>query len=226
MLQGSPEWYAIRMGIPTASQMHRVVTPKGNPSGKETQEKYLLELLGERVTGHPASDYLSKAMERGKTLEKDAISFYQLQRGLDTTPVGFVSNDDCTIGASPDQFVGDDGQMEIKVPNVGNHLGFLLGYGSTYEEHKVQVQTQLWITGRAWNDVVSYNEILPMALARIERDEKFIATLSEIVQAFSDKLESKARELAERGWLAKDRVKVDPFSKETHEAYEAWSAAK
>ncbi len=222
VVQGSPEWYKLRLGIPTASEFHRLVTPKGNPSGKNVQEKYMLELLGERVTGLPASDFTSKAMQRGKTLEQTAVEFYELQRGVDTTPVGFVSNDEGTIGASPDRFVGTDGQMEIKIPTAANHLGFLLGYGSNYEEHKPQVQGQLWITGRPWNDVVSYNDFMPMALSRIPRDEEFIALMAPIILTFSARLEALALELAEKGWLAKPDVKV--FSKETDEAYAAWSA--
>ncbi len=226
VLQSSPEWYALRLGIPTSSAMDRIVTPKGNPSGQSTRDKYMLELLGERISGLPANDYMSKPMERGKTLESTAVAFYELQRGLDTTPIGFVSNDECTIGGSPDRFVGEDGQMEIKVPTVANHLGFLLGYGSAYEEYKVQVQSQLWLSGRAWNDVVSYNDILPMAIVRIDRDEEFIKILAKHVTEFSDKLESKARELAEKGWLAKDKVKEPVFSKETDLAFEAWSAGR
>lgn len=224
VLQNTPEWRALRLGIPTASAMDRIVTPKGNASGQNTQDKYMLELLGERISGMPANDYQSKDMERGQTLEKTAVAFYEMQRNLDTAPVGFVSNDDCTIGASPDRFVGDDGQMEIKVPTLANHLGFLLGYGSAYEEYKVQVQSQLWISGRLWNDVVSYNDILPMALVRIERDEKFIEAVAKHVGAFSDKLETKAKELAERGWMPQSRAKEPIFSKETGLAFAAWQS--
>lgn len=225
VLQSSPEWHALRLGIPTASNFERLVTPKGNPSGKDTQEKYLLELLGERVTGYPAHDFMSKAMERGKTLEETAVQFYELQRDIETEPVGFVSNDECTIGASPDRFVGQDGQMQIKVPSTANHLGFLLGYGSAYQEHKVQVQGELWISGRQWNDVVSYNDVLPMALARIPRDDKFISIMKEIIEAFSAKLEEKAAELDDLGWIPKGGGKDElKFSQETHDAYAKWSA--
>jgi len=225
VIQGSPEWYKLRLGVPTASEFHRLVTPKGNPSGKNVQDKYMLELLGERVTGFPASDFMSKAMERGKRLEQSAVEFYELQRGVDTTPVGFVSNDECNIGASPDRFVGDDGQMEIKIPTPGNHLGFLLGYGSNYEEHKPQVQGQLWITGRKWNDVVSHNDVMPMALARIERDEEYIGIMAPIILAFSAKLESLALELAEKGWMPKPSTEP-VFSKATDEAFAAWSQGR
>lgn len=226
VIQSSPEWHALRLGIPTASNFDRLVTPKGNPSGKATQEKYLLELLSERITGFPSHDFMSKAMERGKTLEETAVRFYELQREVDTIPVGFVSNDACTIGASPDRFVGEDGQMQIKIPSAANHLGFLLGYGSTYEDHKVQVQGELWITGRNFNDVVSYNDVMPMALSRIDRDQKFISIMEQIILEFSARLETKALELFELGWMPKERAQnAEPlFSKETDLAFAAWQA--
>jgi len=223
VLQSSPEWHALRLGIPTASNFERLVTPKGNPSGKSTQERYLLDLLSERITGFPSQDFMSKAMERGKMLEETAVAFYELQRDVETRPVGFVSNDACTIGASPDRFVGEDGQMQIKIPNAANHLGFLLGYGSTYEDHKVQVQGELWVTGRRFNDVVSYNDFMPMALSRIDRDEKFISIMEQIILEFSAKLEAKALELADRGWLKPPQTTETAFDAETHAKFAAWN---
>ncbi len=221
-LQSSPEWMALRLGIPTSSRMSEVVTPTGKAS--KSSEKLLMELLAERITGMPEDDFRSSWMARGATLEKDAAAFYSLQREIDTVPVGFITDDLGRWGASPDRLVGTDGLMEIKCPKGKNHLAWLLESGSAYEEYFVQIQSQLWIAERSWCDVVSFHPLMPMALSRINRDDKFIAMMAPLVAEFSDKLESKARELAERGWLAKDRVKVDPFSKETHEAYEAWSA--
>jgi len=57
------------------------------------------------------------------------------------------------------------------------------------------VQSPLWVTGRAWTDLLSWHGELPPALVRIERDEKFIAILEPLVLEFSDKLERLAKEL-------------------------------
>lgn len=224
VLQGSPEWQALRLGRPTGSQFDRIVTPAGNASGEKTQEKFMFELLGERMTGRPDEDFQSKWMERGQTLEIDAVHFYEAQRDMDTTPIGFMMNDAETIGASPDRLVGDAGLMEIKCPSAGIHVSYLLKSGSHYEKYKVQVQGQLWISGREWCDVVSFHDRMPMALIRIPRDEKFIGIMGPLIEAFSARLEMKAEELRQLGWLT-DAKPGPAFSPETDRAYEAWHSS-
>lgn len=225
--QGSPEWDALRLGIPTGSQFDRLVTPGKKASGEKTSEKYMFELLSERMTGMDATNFQSKWMERGQTMEIDAVRFYELQRGMDSEPVGFITNDAQTIGVSPDRFVETAGLMEIKCPSPGVHVSYLLGSGSPYEEYRVQIQGQLWLSGRQWCDVVSYNPLMPMALVRIPRDQAFIDVMEPLIEAFSAKLEAKAQELAEKGWLSADRAKPEPaFSKETDLAYQAWAEGR
>jgi hypothetical protein len=55
--QGSPEWFAARAGIPTASEFHTVmaVGPKGGKS--VTRVDYLNKLAGEILTGEPMASY-------------------------------------------------------------------------------------------------------------------------------------------------------------------------
>jgi YqaJ-like viral recombinase domain len=218
VIQGSPEWEALRLGRPTGSRFSEIITPGGKES--KSAEKLMLELLAERITGHPDEDFKSSWMARGQTMEKDAIAFYEAQRDLDTVPVGFISNDAVTFGVSPDRLVGTDGLLEIKCPKPKNHLGFLLGYGSAYEDYLVQCQAQLWLSERQWLDIVSYNPVMPMALIRVERDEDFIGKMSKLVLEFSAKLEARSLELEERGWMEKKAPYQ--FSKETDEAFERW----
>ena len=112
MEQGSAQWIAARLGLPTASQFSRILTPRTlKPSA--SAERYLWELLAERIIGQPANDASTKFMERGKAMEAQAVAFYELQRGVDTRRVGFVTRDDGLVGCSPDRFVGDDGLLEI-----------------------------------------------------------------------------------------------------------------
>lgn len=228
VLQGSDEWVALRLGVPTASQFHRIFTPGGKASGVATSEKYMHELLAERMTGEDATNFRSEWMERGSTLEADAIAFYQLQRDCETTPVGFMVNDAGTIGASPDQLVDDDGQMEIKCPKPGVHVGYLLQAGETYETYKVQIQGQLWISGRKYCDVVSYHPTMPMALFRINRDDDYIFKMAPEIEKFSAKLEAKAAELEALGWMEAGRVRAatPKFSAETDLAFQMWNQGR
>lgn len=196
MEQGSAQWIAARLGLPTASQFSRILTPRTlKPSA--SAERYLWELLAERIIGQPANDASTKFMERGKAMEAQAVAFYELQRGVDTRRVGFVTRDDGLVGCSPDRFVGDDGLLEIKCASAAVHVGALLG-GVT-DEYRAQVQGQLWITGRQWCDLLYFNPEMPPVLTRMERDPEFIAALSQAVGSFAERLADGAHRLAEAG---------------------------
>lgn len=189
--QGTSEWLALRAGIPTASEFKRILTAggkKNEPKPSDSAEKYRMELLAERIMGHPITEHVSFWMKRGSQMEADALLFYQMQRDIDTIPAGFVTNDAGDRGASPDRFVGNDGVLEIKCPSEGEHVSYLLQTGSHYSTYKVQVQGQLLICEREWADVLSYHPELPMSLARIYRDEPFIKLLSKELDNFCTEL--------------------------------------
>ncbi len=220
VIQGSEEWRTLRAGIPTASEFDSIVTPSGKPS--KSAERYALKLLSERILGRPSDDFMSDWMSRGKEMEADAVDYYELQRNCDTQIIGFLTNDEGTVGCSPDRFVDSDGQVEIKCPKAEHHMAFLMKHGSVYEAHRPQVQGQLWISGREWNDTISFYPGLPYALFRTPRDEAFIKILAEEVGKFVDTLERLTDEAKRNGWL--DRPTEPIFSKETDLAYAAWQA--
>ncbi len=199
--QGSAEWLAARCGIPTASEFSNILTPKGKSS--QSAERYLYTLLAERIKGRPEPESVSFWMERGHRVESEAASFYELQKDIETVTVGFITNDAGTVGASPDRLVGDDGLLEIKCPSPHVHLMYLLKK-AVDQTYYPQVQGQLWVSERAWADIISYEPSMPPALVRVERDEQYIALLSKAVGEFSAQLEAKSLELVERGWIAAD----------------------
>src|SRR5688572_30777229 len=114
-IQGTSEWFNIRSGIPTSSEFDKIITPKtGKPSSQA--EHYMFALIAERLMGHPRIEFMSRWMDRGNQMESEAVAFYELQRDANTQRIGFLTNDDETVGSSPDRFVDDDGLLEIKVP--------------------------------------------------------------------------------------------------------------
>ena len=196
--QGTPEWLQARLGIPTASQFYRLITPKtGKPSAQSAD--YLCELLAEWMLGHPLDMEENDWMARGRELEPSAIEFYQLQRDVDVERCGFALLDDRSAGCSPDGLVGLDGGLEIKCPSPAKHVAYLLGQESM-DKYTPQIQGCLWITGRAWWDRLSFHPELPPHLTRIERDEKFIATLSQIVADFCGQLADAKKRIAAAGF--------------------------
>lgn len=197
--QGTTEWLQIRAGIPTASSFDKIITKSGKPSAQA--EQYLYRLLAERMIGRNIVEHVSYWMDRGNQMEAEAISYYEGIRDLDTVRVGFVTNDECTIGASPDRLVGGDGLLEVKCPAEHTHVAYMLNR-SVDEKYYPQIQGQLWVSGRAWVDILSYHPEMPPALIRVERDEKFITALAAAVTAFSAQLEEASADARARGWLA------------------------
>ena len=191
-LQGSPEWHAARLGIPTASAFSRILSPKSLKLS-ESSQSYMHELLAERMLGFPLESASSDFMERGKALEDQAMAYYELQRGVDTERVGFALTDDRRAGCSPDRLVGTEGGLEIKCPSPAVHVGYLLD--GLPAKFLPQVQGCLWITGRAWWDLLSYHADLPVALVRVSRDPEYIGALEAAVTAFCDRLESASEKL-------------------------------
>lgn len=185
--QGSPEWHQARAGIPTASQLSRIVTQSGALSKSATANKYLSELIAESAFGVDTEEGPDTFWtRRGIEMEPKAVAWYEFQRDVSVDRVGFVLHDELPVGCSPDFLVSDDGGGEIKCPAPKTHIGYLLGHDD--DAYKVQVQSSLWITGREWWDRIFYGPDLPKNIRRFERDEAFIAKIDAAVREFVDRL--------------------------------------
>ena len=185
--QGSAEWYAARMTLPTASMFHAVMA-KGKSGGESvTRRKYLLQLAGEILTGEPAETYTNAHMERGKVMEDEARRLYAfVHDDAELQRVGFIKNGN--TGCSPDSLVGDDGMLEIKtaLPHV---LLDLIDRDQFPPEHKAQSQGGLWVAKRQWVDLAIYSPGLPLFEKRAERDENYISQIEAAVSEFNDELQ-------------------------------------
>lgn len=169
--QGGPEWFAARLGLPTASSFSKVLA---GGEGK-TRKAYMLQLAAEILTGQSVEGFSSAAMEHGKEHEAGARAAYELMNDCTVDLVGLCKN--YGAGASPDGLVGDRGLIEIKCPNTTTHRETLLS-GRVPTGHIPQIQGQLWITERDWCDFVSYDPRIKSAsqyfCKRVMRDETYI----------------------------------------------------
>lgn len=180
--QNSPEWDAARVGVITASCFKDVLA-KGEGI---TRRKYMLTVLGQRISGRVFEDrYSNAAMERGHRLEEEARQEYRIETGIEVDRVGFMRRGD--VGCSPDGVIGTDGLQEIKTKLHHLHLECILK-DRVPPEHRAQTQGQLWVSGREWIDFVSYSPGLPLFVKRIQRDEEYIATLAAEVAQFLEEL--------------------------------------
>ena len=177
--QGTPEWFAARAGIPTAS---RFATVMAKGEGK-TRAEYMRKLAGEIITGELAEGFTTPHMERGKLMEDEARETYAFINSVEPYQVGFIRSGD--RGASPDSLIGTDGGLEIKtaMPHIQIDR---LEHDRLPPEHKAQVQGNLWISEREWWDFVSYWPRLPMLITRVYRDEPYIKIMSDEIDRFND----------------------------------------
>lgn len=181
VVQGTWDWMQLRLGIPTASQFDRLITPKTlKPSS--AQAIYRADLLAEWLLGHPLEWGSNGWVERGAWLEEEALTFYEMNQNVDVRKVGFISSDDGLCGGSPDGLVGEDGGVEIKVPSASMHMRYVLGLEPDYVG---QCQGYMHLTGRKWWDLLSYSPTLPPVIYRVERNEAYQTALAPILRDFS-----------------------------------------
>jgi putative phage-type endonuclease len=155
--QGTPEWFARRLGKLTASRMADASMKKETAS----RRNYLAQLVAERLSGEPGESFTNASMQWGMDNEPLARAEYEILRGIDLEQIAFV--DHPTIewcGASPDGLVDDRGLVEIKCPNTATHIDYMLGQKPP-AKHVPQMLLQLACTGRQWCDFISYDPRLP-----------------------------------------------------------------
>lgn len=180
--QGTPDWYKIRLALPTAS-MFSAILAKG--AGK-TRKTYLNRLASEAYTGDPIETFKSIEMERGHAMEGEARDLYAFQTGAALTRVGFIKNG--RKGCSPDALIGDDGVLEIKTQR-SDLLIKTFAKDEFPKEHIAQCQGALWITGRSYVDIVGYWPDEPLFVKRAHRDERYIQKLATAVDRFNADLD-------------------------------------
>jgi hypothetical protein len=190
MEQGSPEWFKVRRGIPTASSFDKLITAvKGEPSAQA--HDYLCELVGDAFTLIPpenAESYFTNASIRwGQACEAEARRWYAMERQLDVEQVGFCLHDSESFGCSPDGLMCElRGGLELKCPQAKTQVKYLLK-GGLPPEYKQQVHGALCVSGFDWWDFVSYSPGLPPLLVRVEPDG-YTKQLLQAIQDFCGRL--------------------------------------
>lgn len=183
--QGTPEWFRVRMGIPTMSEAGTILA-KGKDGGASlTRKKYLHQLAAEIITGEVGESYRNGYMDRGHLQEPEARQLYAFAHGVEPELVGFIRSGQ--KGCSPDALIGNDGMLEIKT-RLG-HLQVELLLADRFPlEHRPQVQGCIWVAEREWCDLAVYSPGLPLFVRREYREDGYIANLAGAVNRFNDEL--------------------------------------
>lgn len=203
VIQGSPEWQALHIGRPTASEFHVLMT-KGAIKGEVTRgvKTYLNKKLAEWLIGRPVDEYTSGFMARGKEMEPRARAWFDCfgtTEAVETELVGFVTTDDGRAGCSPDFWIPKMKRGgEIKTLGIVHHVG---AYFAEADDFAPQVQGTLWIAeAELWYRVYfnPHPSLVPLC-EPVPRDDEYIAVLSRQVDWCVELLNERKEKLLARG---------------------------
>ena len=183
--QNTPQWFAARAGVPTASEFHKLLSIRKDAKDKVTRRKYMMKLAGEILTGEIIEGYSNAHMERGHAMEDEARTLYAFMHDVEPVRVGFARNGQ--KGCSPDSLLGDNAILEVKTKQPDLLIDCLLK-DEFPPEHRAQCQGALWVCEREWIDIACYWPKLPLFTKRAYRDEAFIKELSQAVDDFNAEL--------------------------------------
>ena len=202
--QGTPEWFQARLGIPTASEFGKIITPaKLEPSRQA--DTYINKLVAEWVRGKPDESFQSDWMKRGNEFEEEARDFYTFHTDTEVKQVGFCLVDSRNYGCSPDGLIDKDkdgkGGAEIKCPSPGVHVGYLLAE-KVPTEYRLQILGSLLTTGRVWWDFISYHpDMRPLIVRTYRKDvEDDLKALAKALTVTHKKICEKQQLLIKHGF--------------------------
>ena len=199
MEQGSGEWYAKRLGIPTASNFHKIITPKTAELSKSAVP-YMYKLLAERLLNEPSDDELGYVqwVRDGKDNEPHAVQNFQFNVAARPLELGgFVTTDDGRLGCSPDRlFPGHKEAVEVKCPAPWTLLQYHLE--GLEDAYRPQVQGQILVGGFEAVHFYAWHPRCPPFHKITLPEPAYQAKLREILDNFCnvlDQLEVRARAL-------------------------------
>lgn len=195
--QGTPDWFAARVGKITASCFADAISRCTRKSGTRNvgdptavADRYAADLAIERISGQPHGEPpRAWVLERGHEMEAAARRLYEGREGAFVTEAGICLTDDGIFGYSTDGLVDDDGLIEIKAPIDSTKIVDMWRTGDT-SEYDHQMQGGMWITNRKWCDFIMHVPDLAcigkdLYIKRVFRDETFIDSLVMQLAAFN-----------------------------------------
>jgi len=181
--QGSPEWRALKAGIPSASNFDKICTTKGEPS--KQSKGYMYELAAQVISDQIIESYTNQNMEEGKLREAESRKLYEMAHDVDVAKVAVVYQDEQKkYLCSPDGIVNGKYGLELKNPLPKTQVKYLL-------------QGSLFITGFYRWDFQSYVPGMPLLAISVSRDETLITKLESELHTFVFELDGVIRKLRE-----------------------------
>ena len=198
--QHSLDWYRVRLGRFTGSQVGRLM--KSGRGKDETFSKdalaYINEIVAERMLNPSVvmmdelfEEYLlqvtasSKALAWGNDQEMNARGMYASITKRKVTSCGAIQFSDYFADSPDGLCIEDNGAIEIKCPQNKTHTDYLVGVHDAESlkaikpDYYWQCMAHMTVSGADWCDWMSYCPFSkkPLHVVRIERDSSAIATL-------------------------------------------------
>lgn len=191
IVQGTPEWDAIRLGKVTGSMMSDILATGKGGAPSLTRAKALNSILLARLTGLKEETYFNADMQRGKDLEPLARAAYEAFVEDFVDQVGFIDHPTIPLyGVSPDGYRGAIG-LEIKCPRPSTHLETLRG-APIKKDYLDQIMAQMDCGEFEAVDFVSYCPEFPgktaLYIKRVMRDEQHIRLIHVKVEEFNEEV--------------------------------------
>jgi hypothetical protein len=198
MEQRTPEWFAVRRGLLTASEFGPWLFDHKTKKAVGARHTMICKLLAQIADQPEAPVFETWAMKRGTDLEPEAQAAFERATGLRVANVGFARSVHGSFGCSPDGLIfSNDVGYENKCPLPARHIEYYLA-GVVPPEHWWQIVGCMAVTGASGWWFQSYCPGLPSLRVFVERNaeaEKLLVALTE----FSEELET-AREHLEEMW--------------------------
>jgi len=205
--QRSPAWFAARAGNFTASRMSDLMARLKSGGEAASRKNMIVTLAVERLTGTCVETFSNSAMQRGTDLEPEGLNAYAFEFGVVIEEAAYIVHPEMPrVGCSPDGLIDSDGMIERKCPAaMGKHLD-ALKTGAHAQEYRWQAQHQLFVTGREWVDMVSYDPRWPnglqLAVKRVFKNAEDQAELAEEIAKSDAEIEQIVAELRALGNVA------------------------
>lgn len=188
--QGSADWLALRLGIPTASNFSMVL----RDADAKTRDEYMRKLAGEQLTGAAAEGKLiTAAMQRGNDMEPEACEHYARTNFGDVEQVGFMRRklpSGRYVGSSPDRLIEKRrGALEVKTMAPHIMIDRLVKGAGMPIEHRAQVHGTMWVGELDFVVLTLFYRGMPVVPKfKVGRDEQFIREISNAVEVFDHEL--------------------------------------
>ena len=190
--QGTPEWIAARIGVPSGSRFADVMAQGKAGAPSLTRAAYVTAIALEQVTGVREEIKVTPAMQHGTDSEPMARAMYEQRTGEIVDEIGFCLHDTLKCGVSPDGLVNGTGLTEFKCPQPRTHLEYM-NRKDAPPAYKWQIQGQMWVMERDWCDFASYSNAFPenaqLVVRRVYRDEALITSLETEIKRFLEDVE-------------------------------------